>query len=501
MKYCPELHAYSDGRLTDMARAEFERHLSGCAECKKALALQTAIREELTGARKELSFTRTPEDAAAARQLLSRVQESQRHRGWSGVFTLGRVAVFAVLVIGLAIALVFGPLQRDDITSLKIHRLLDETNVSAALEPSLGEPIVVPSGERIILEIQEDRVGVAEKTQVVVLDASRTGTRIQLVEGSVACAVTPQEQRTPFIIEAGPPEVEKDGFRIEVKGTRFMVRGKNREEWVVVVEEGVVQVSHPRHGEVDVIQGNRLLASTSHGYTFSNLTAEERQSLDDLLRLEAIQPRASSAEENESHQLSPGEVSSDEVSSDEHASVENNSTEIPTGMNSDPPKNGRSRASRRGPSLATLQQLVLDGHYQEAEKELAVRVEKNPQTADAWFLLADCQKKQRQYRRAAQTYQKAATVLPARAANTARYRAGAMMQDQLNDVKGALAMFNEFIEMSPRNHHLEPSAKLRLALLLLSSGKRERAKNLLKEIVTKHQGSMAAVEAQKLLSQ
>jgi len=196
-----------------------------------------------------------PPDAAQLRRLVeARMQERRRARLRQSVLLAAAVvlAVFAwsrggedsTAVVATELAPATAPAQ-----TLAVQELPKQTSPSP--EPPVGFDVLLAEGTttgdidraqvgaegRIVLALGEDRLGLDAQTELHLLSAEPTDTRIRLERGVVAAEVDSRETEGFFRILAGEAE-------IRVIGTRFGVEhGSETHPLRVWVDEGIVQVN------------------------------------------------------------------------------------------------------------------------------------------------------------------------------------------------------------------------------------------------------------------
>jgi len=478
MKDCALLHDYRDGLLAQAESASFEKHLAACPECRRTVALWSALEQELGEMDRE-GVQRIPRPSPAATQELI-----SRARGEGGIafspILVGAAAAVALVIVGVVILLAR---TGDDPASEGRDRVADREPTPAAVEAmvhfiapadSRTESISLSAGDRIpsaedartLLRLGRDRIGFGEPTEAVLSAVDERAVRVSLRRGAIACEVAPRAEGQLFEIRAGE-------VTVRVVGTRFLVR-RGKESTQVLVDEGAVEVR--REGEPPVTtragQGLEILQG---GRTKAFDVSERART--QLIRL----------------------VSQDEPKQDPTREIDDSKA---TPTESAEPGSQPGKAAGHGAPAAGLREWrawVLAGRYDEAERAIEAHLAAKPNDAEALVLLADCRRKAGKWRAAVSTYERLVrTAAPSRA-NTARFKAGVLYQERLGDHAAAARMFDGYLKASGAAKPLEAEAMLRLGRSLLALGRTQRAEAVLRATAERQDGSMASVRARKLL--
>jgi TolA-binding protein len=227
---CAPRDEYLDGRLAADARAKFEVHAKGCAECSAALASWETSKGKLAAWAK--TFDRAPTSNEVA-QLLEKAEAPKA--SW-----LPRsFALVAVGAAALVAFLVLGP------PAVKTVELSDQLAKA---------------------EIDGDRVALGHGSKATVRELAPGQTRVRLESGSVVSKVMKRKPGGYFIVEAGDTEVR-------VVGTLFEVQK---------LSQGVaVRV---REGRVEVWRGSTKLQVLSAGEAWTDGEAAAHALTEDEMR-------------------------------------------------------------------------------------------------------------------------------------------------------------------------------------------------------------------------
>lgn len=279
------LEAYRLGALSDAGEERLERHLEGCASCRRTLAAMQAydgIAEEVRGSptpevdwsTMELALRREAREQAAALRRRAGDDGGQQDPGGRRGLTLAVLAAAAVLAVVAA-----WPEQRAHQAETEVAPPALPTEVAErsappadAAEPRHGEVMAVlgtvtaergPEAEAEALDVgatlaEGARIESAQGAEahvrlgvgtgfvahgdtalaIAVLDARAV--ELSLARGAVSSEVAQLEDDARYDVKAGP-------WSVRVRGTRFLVR-RQGERLEVTVEEGTVEVA--RDGQV-----------------------------------------------------------------------------------------------------------------------------------------------------------------------------------------------------------------------------------------------------------
>ncbi|MFT3840163.1 MAG: FecR domain-containing protein [Myxococcaceae bacterium] len=233
---CAPRDSYLDGTLAADARASFEAHAAGCAECTAALASWSRSTGTLNAWAK--SFDRAPTSNEVA-QLIEKAEAPKA--SWIP-------RSFALVAVGAAALLAFVILRP---AALKTVELSDAMAKA---------------------EVDGDRVAISQGSKATVRELAPGQTRVRLEAGSVVSKVMKRRAGGFFIVEAGDTEVR-------VVGTLFEVQ-----------RVGAGVAVRVREGRVEVWRGTSKLQVLSAGEAWADGEASSRALSDDEARpmLEAI---------------------------------------------------------------------------------------------------------------------------------------------------------------------------------------------------------------------
>ena len=488
MKNCHQLDNYIDNRLSSDVREQFESHLTNCPACSQSIAVWNRIGREITDIGQELiaSTDSSPSPSLSAMRPESRFRSAK---------TVVKLALAAAVLVGSGVFIFVGKQapQKDsppnELPSFTATYFQDTATVRD-IQVNVGTPIHITNGMRAVVHLQQDKVGIRTGSTAIIEKAGEQETVVDIKSGTLAFQVHQRTPKYPFVVHAGR-------YRVKVVGTQFSVALKDGKMLDVVVKEGIVEVTDTaRHHSERLLAGRKLVARGGDPPTISMATADDTMEIDVLL---------SRGSENMPHK---DRISKDMASP---AALPINLLENQNDNSASPPQHmasaddeplldtHRSKRAVKNASVAEWQQWVLEGRVDEARTELQAYLRHTTDNADAWFLLADCQKRKKEYRQTVATYQKAIPHLSQRAGQTARYRAAAILQDNLGAHQEAIRLLEKFLKVGKPSHHLEAEAMLRLGVSLRAVGETDRATNLFRQIVANHGATGAAIRARKFL--
>lgn len=532
MKPCEHLSHYLDGRLERAGRDYFEEHLSVCSDCQKVvntwIGTRAGLKKEALARMKGL--TPTMEEAArlAERAELNRIAQWS----WGNVRNYYPIAMTACVSFVLAGVLVVNWGEAPDERRTDPKTVISE----AAVLGSMVKYEATQNGNTIG-KLGKDSFGLRPSSLISVVSADEKTTRLNLEKGAAAFSVASRFQGRYFVVEAGK-------YDVKVVGTKFSVdRGADDGVRVSVVE-GTVEVED-REGSVWQIEAGETLfvtnagkvdrnpstkdeiamvswmlgESDSHGMDF---VASENGSADNpangelamvfdtppddpVVRAGTVPSArvarpagkwkgASKAALGPKSQAGLTDLPNLEENAAEETSEETEAEE--TTEADDEPGLGLERGLQ---GVALWRQWVLEGRLSEAEDALHRHLKTHTIDTEAMSLLADCRRKAGKYNDALETYKNLVMIAGEKQANRARFKAGVLMQEQLGNHYGAATLFEQYLSYNQGSPLLRAKATVRLARSLVALGEKARAKKLLEQVVRRHGGSSAAIQAREIL--
>ncbi|MBN2340279.1 MAG: FecR domain-containing protein [Deltaproteobacteria bacterium] len=459
-------------------------HLEECADCRNRIRQWDDVESTL----QEIFYYSDTGDntsrVAAAEALMAKVRHNGTNWGARLFFRPVWVAV-AVAIVLLSIGVVFyASFAEKESASRKTSRSLplfvaDVNGNRSGAKTVSGDGYRVPASKsaRQILSIENDRVGIDTGAEVVVARAEKAEVLLALVSGKIACDVSKRRGDERFAVESGK-------VRVEVVGTRFSVSSYGTDHSVAVFE-GVVQVFVKdkmwRVSAGDVIQ----VSDTGRGER-QKLTTKEADEIDRLLNTQGDEPSVSADESVE-----PSDVEDQTTAkSNERYSESDEHTGSKTGKD-----------YRRGAKgdLTSFQNWILEGEFSKARSGLTDHLETVPTDSRAWLLLADCERKSGQWHASVQAYRKVMRYSSGAAQRRAAYRAASILQDELNEHREAISLFEDYLAVASLQDAVRPEAMIRMARSYLQIGNQKEAERLLKQVAFEYNGTSAAVRARKML--
>jgi ferric-dicitrate binding protein FerR (iron transport regulator) len=487
MSGCERIEDYLDGWLTPEEAAAFEAHLAGCASCREAKARWEAVAGRIAKAAETAPGREADAGRLVALAGAGARPGSGRSAGrelWIGLALAASVAVVSAAALWLAA----GPEDMVEAPAAGVaapvplplaYEIATPAGVSTAeIRNPAGARLTAPADGRLMAAIGGDRLGLAAGGALRVLQADRGALRLVLERGELACAVASRAAGGEFTVEAA-------GREIRVRGTRFSVALGEGEAVAVTVAEGVVEVGTGEGVPQRVAAGRRLAVSVSGAAREEEVGDEGDRRIAALLgELPVLDAGLAAAVEDPGGAKDAGA----------------GSRAVPTGVAGRKIPRDEAAPEEDAWDAAGARHLVAGGRHAEAERSLAGRLAAVPGDAEAWMLLADCQRNQGRWQAAVDAYERVALLgRDASKANRARFLAGSVLQDRLGRHAEAAGLFEE--HLANGGGGLRAEAMLRLAVSLRETGAGARARALLDEIVRNHPGTPSALRAEGLLRQ
>jgi TolA-binding protein len=488
IKQCNGLEAFLDGRMEGEARHRFEHHLNGCDDCQEAAETwQTVKREYACWVER---VTRDGEDnrrKMEARGFVASLLESMEDEGETPRVQkrerriIYRVAAAAAILFGLSLTIYFmtdkgqpestppkaatPPSKQLAIPAIIIT---DSVKKSVFFKGGLENLIEAPGNGRVLGTVGQDRFGLDRFGKTRIEDLTPEQTTIRLIHGRAAFEVSPRPPGSCFTVEAGE-------VTIEVIGTRFSVAMDNNLNVTVCVEEGNVSVL-AKDWRINLEAGSSITVEGGVALPVKAASEHEVEALTELLS-----DNIASASDNETVIQLP-------------------STDIPPIRK---PKEIEDREKSASPqkNLDAWRDLIIGGEVEAAEDQIRAFLRVFPADVDSLMLLANCQKRQRRYKDAVETYKRIIASGDERFANRVRYLAAELSYSGLRDLHGAVALFDDYLQHTPPNTPNRADARLMQAEALLGMGANVRAKHVLQEIVADYGRTPIANRARGLLDQ
>ena len=376
------------------------------------------------------------------RQLLRRAREGaepSRARWLTFALAGAAAAVLAVVVVSWGLR-----------TPEQVPALAVAADGSEA--PLQGDVLEAPAEKGAALHLGGDQLGVAPRSRLQLLTHDQKNVRLLLERGAVAASVQHRNPGQSFTIQSG-------GYEVRVVGTRFRVT-RGDQGLTVDVAEGHVKVRSPQGGSYDVLKGHSLTLDASGAGEQKDFGAA------DFAELHPEAPPAA------------------EPPAEEPALEETGATPRPRVVTSADIERWR-RAAVGGKKC------------REVVPELKRALRDSPRQADAWRILADCQRLSGEDAEATRSYEKVVSFAKPDEADRARLLL-ADLQAKGGNAPEAEHTLRAYLK-HPQPPALEASARLSLARALLSQGHRGEAKVELQRVTRRLPSTPPALEALELL--
>jgi hypothetical protein len=464
MGACETISAYLDGRLEDDAAVRFEAHLVECGECRRAVEAWRGISARIV----DVSNADSAADDPTTLEQLLLVQRAELERDGRRIGAF-RLALAASVLLALGVAggyWLAGPSSPEP------------AGHSPTASADEGLVYRTDSRSRTSVRLGADTIHLGPASHVRVL-RSGPETRLALEQGSLGCEVAERQGAGGFSVEAS-------GFSVRVTGTRFVVDlGSDGGPARVLVSAGTVEVR-------------------GHGATHS---LEPGQGLD--LDAGAAVRRASAAELAAIEQLFSGSSFAGEVTTiaDTSPDTADPTVERPGADTTTAPAApipGEAGAPARKRDVAELSPLeswrawVIEGRLDEARFALRNQLAAHPEDAEAWSLLADCERKRASWEDAVTAYDELVSLSTGDQANSARYKAA---QVRLGDHRRAAVLLERFVEAEGGESLLVDKARVRLARSLVALGRPDRARTQLSQVIERAADGETVAAARQMLEQ
>ncbi len=318
----------------------------------------------------------------------------------------------------------------------------------------LTREIEVPAGDRLVLQLGPDVIGLGADSRLVVEEAREALTRLRLEQGGLAARVGAGGDEERFVVLAGEVTVESAEGRFGVfrDGDRILVR----------VREGRVRVR--RGAEQWSVGAGRGLAVDPSGGVLEVLEEGE----DTLAALLATAPREAVEEVFESPAPRP-----------------------PTPLNKDP-------APPPLPTVPEARARLLGGDQEGAVAALEARLEVHPTETDSWQLLATAHRRSGDRPAAAVAWEQVRRHGAGAIRAQAAYELAVLHQDT-GEHGTAAELLAGLVDDPDLNRSLRPDAAVRLGRSQLALGQTEAARATLTGVVEDFPGTQPAATASGLL--
>ncbi len=518
MKLCQLRTGYLDRTLDREELRVFESHLRGCKHCRD----KTNEWRHFEGALKSIEQSRhiTPVTIKDATELMFQAERPPNLflRPLTLVTAPLAAAAFLLAVFLWTHEFLFSSGEVDSVP-VRIE-LVSSHNTEVIAADRLRDPIVAPVGGALVASIDADRVGMAPNAEMRIIRASERVVRIRLERGTVACSVSPRRGNGRFMVEAGD-------YMVSVLGTKFKVTKTPATPLEVTVERGTVRVENAKgvswflnKGDIFAVdQSGRVVPDRAEPLALA-------ATMNRLLRpaFEAGPRRPDPGEPRESVNAAQGSADGPRAVAGATLSESTAPTtpaaaepERPTSRTvqtvartSRPTVTPSSRVhkavsinapEKKAPTgeLPTWRQWILDGRMADARVAMKRYLKSAPADGKAWALLADCERKERNWYSAVTAYEKVIEHGSAKQASHAKYMAATIYQERLNDHRQALKMFKEYRRSGFVQGELRDLTDVKMARSLIAVGDCAEATQVLGAVIENQGNSFVAANAKKLI--
>jgi ferric-dicitrate binding protein FerR (iron transport regulator)/thioredoxin-like negative regulator of GroEL len=438
---CRHLEGHLGNALGDAERAAFEAHLPTCDDCRPRVEAWQRFADAYRARMEPLT---RPPSAPDVQRLLRKARKAEPARPALRVLAIAAVAAALVAIAAWWL------------------RPAPELSVVLVAENGTQAPVaeeVAAGAKRQTVLIGTDRVGLAPRSAIRVVEHNRRSVRLRLESGAVAAKVTHRERGQTFAVEAGE-------VLVTVVGTQFRVTRLEGGARVDVVE-GIVEV-RSANGAQRVEKGHTLVVDAA-GVKTSELGEAELPELSDI-------PEVTDA------------GASVETSTAEPEALEPEVADAGTRL----PR----PASRH--DLERWRRAAVSGRCSEILPELRRVRRENPQRTDALHVLADCLRLAGENREAAREYEQLIQIARPDEADVARILLADLYLQHLEEPASAERVFREYLKRK-QPPQLEAAARVKLARALIALKRPREAHAELEHVTKRLPSTPAAVEALELL--
>jgi hypothetical protein len=508
MKLCSLSTGYLDRSLGPEETRAFEKHLMNCQACRD----QTSVWLNFEGALKSMEADRLKLPRVTRRDADDLVRAAKKTHAQSELLRPLLVVSAPLAAVACLFAVLLWTVDYDSFTSpgdtkpnpLKV-RILSPDHSGGPVVRGWRQPITAPDRSHLVAEINSDRVGLSPGGEMRILEAERHSVRIRLERGTVACSVSPRRGTGRFEVLAGE-------YTVRVVGTRFQVTTRPSRPLGVAVEKGTVEVLN-RSGVSWILRtGDRIAAGTNGEVAPGRAEPPVLAALNRLLRVtpkkappkpvrsEAVKPSSSlsppPAQELPFAAATPAPSPLPKPKPPQRIQTAAKARAVKPWT----PKPAAPKAPKPASSSKTeWRQWILDGRTSDARAAMQEHLRSKPDDSDTWALLADCERKQRNWYTAVKAYEKVIAHGNRKQASHAKYMSATIYQDRLNDHERALALFKEYNRSGFVRSELKDLTNIKIARSLIALSKCGEATNLLQSVVERQGSSFVAANAKKLM--
>ena len=489
MSGCRDREGYLAGLLGQTEQVAFEAHLGQCEQCAEIVTRIRRVEQAVESWIEDLPAL-APTTIKAA-QLVDAIRlrqaTSRAHRRlWIVGATTAAVCAASLLLT------VLRPWKEDDTGHVipAVRVLLSEGGAARVTGVTGASATVQVHGAgRIVFTIGADRIGVAGDSRVDILPAALDDARLRLTHGSVTVAAKRRKAGHSLTIEC-------DGFLVRVVGTRFMVDRGGEVALRVKVTEGEVLVVQP-DGHVRMVRAGQVLAYASSARqdgTLGPFTQSDKRHIDEALALDG--DRLAPA--------SPSAVKTDAGKSSMATDARVRSPDAPFKLSERQAASGKLQPPRplrlsASPTEQDIRGWIVDRDYSRAESALREALRVQPDAKGLLWLMGECMRKAGKASEAAEAYSKVVLLGNAVEANRARLQVAELHMGSLKAPGRAIPLLRVYLSQPEEAQPRAADAKLALAQALEKTGATAEAWRLLEEIVSRHPGTSAGLQAVHML--
>lgn len=496
MSPCDRLDAYLCRQLVQAEAEAFERHIDSCNDCAEIVQSWERTRQELDAF---VAEKRPYINTATARTIVEQAQAETQGSTHSGMLYAGVALLAAMVTLGLYVVFSSAFDETNDRREPLFVSILHPTDIP--LSTAKGAGTTLNAGEdKIIASVGDGRLGLSPRTKMVVEQADTQTIRLKLNVGKLAVSLPPRTGRSRLSVQLGR-------LSVTVTGTIFMVEKNEKGRIGVSVKRGAVRVDDPGTGSWRVSQGETFKTDTDGKWQLVKLSDSDAETVDALLTPKI--PVAGSTQEelveNDSAEEDTAVGKEKRPDKTRSALTRMGSRTFPSrskGLDSDKSKQTTSQSESQTPpgqskilTLDEIKQLILSQAYGPAEKALRDRLKNSPKESATLELLAIKQHRSGNPQKAVSTYEEIIRYGSPIEKNRARFRAGSILQDRLNNHPKAIRMFQAYLNDPDVRQKNAAEVKLRMAKSYQKMGNMQKYRQILRRIVEEHGGTEAAEKA------
>ncbi|MBN2803272.1 MAG: tetratricopeptide repeat protein, partial [Deltaproteobacteria bacterium] len=473
------LDRYIENNLSNNEKDLFIEHLKDCSECKKALHNWNTVKNEYSDFDTGYEGLVNPSEDKAdlfVNNVLYKIENQDSEKSNRGTILKFSLAAAALIFITLS----FSSLLKDkkpvahnsaqitaSIKSIQLNSFSDNAIKTDILNVSENRKISADNSERVIASIGSDTVGISRDGEITLLGLEKNKIQLTLNSGTIACSVAKRKNGEYFKIKA-------KNVLVTVIGTQFSVTLSKEGDVIVNVQKGVVKVTG--NNKTQLLKANESVLFSSEQNELNNKapSTQYEQNIITKLLSKVTETTLPELKDNDTAQSSP--------------TIKNNQSKI------------RNREVDSGKKdIEKWQSEIMSGKYSSAKSEIEQYLKLNPNDSETIMLLATVLRKEQNFNGALSTYNRVINSSPSSTANRAKYLAGEICQNQLNNPAKAAEYFESYLKSTQEGDPNRAEANFRLARSYIATGQKNRADSILKEIIAKYGYTPIANKARKLL--